>query len=181
MMLLTLLLLQSGVLASTSKGMVHAPSVCNIKFSSCSVYKTTGSYALSCVPEDMQRKTSHWDELSSKSCAQAMEGSFLHLCAAAVTKLLVRAGWCALSKLAAQLLWRAESPWHQWRFKHLSQHRSSANRLIPLQGWSSVWSNQICTNFSSLTTAIIEGKILIYYPAIWYIVSEGQEPAKVPV
>lgn len=59
MMLLTLLLLQSGVLASTSKGMVHAPSVCNIKFSSCSVYKTTGSYALSCVPEDMQRKTSH--------------------------------------------------------------------------------------------------------------------------
>lgn len=46
MMLLILLLLQSRVLASTSKGTMLTRSVCNIKFSSCSVYKTTASYAL---------------------------------------------------------------------------------------------------------------------------------------
>lgn len=91
MMLLILLLLQSRVLASTSKAMMLTPSFCSTNFYSCSVYKATRSYALSRVPEDKQRKTSHWDELSSKSSAQAMEGSFLDLCAAAVTKLIVRA------------------------------------------------------------------------------------------
>lgn len=59
MMLLILLLLQSRVLPSTSKGIMLTPSVGNIKFSSYSFYKTTGSYALSCAPEDMQRNTSH--------------------------------------------------------------------------------------------------------------------------
>lgn len=168
MMLLILLLLQSRVLVSTSKGMMLTPSVCNIKFSSCSVYKTTGSYALSCVPEYMQRKTSHWDELSSKSSAQAMEGSFRCLCAAAVTKLLVRAHWCALSKLAVQLVRMTESPWHHWRFKHLSQHRRWANKFIPLQGGSRVFGPiKSAPTLNSLITAIIGVKILIYYQLIY--------------
>lgn len=173
MMLLILLLLQSRALASTSKGMMFAPSICNIKFSSCSVYKTTGSYALSCVP-DMQRKTSHWDELSSKSSAQAVEGSFLDRCASAVTKLLFRA------MAGSALVWCL--PDISGDCNHLSQQRGWANKFIPLQGGCGASGPIKCAlTLSSLITAIIEVRILIHYPGIWYTESEGAEPATVAV
>lgn len=85
-MLLIFLLSEPRVLASTSEGMMLTPSICNIKLSSGSVYKATGNDALSCGLEDMQRKTSHCDELSSDSSARAGKSAFLDLCAAAAYK-----------------------------------------------------------------------------------------------
>lgn len=77
MMLLIFLPPESRVLASTSMGTMLTPSICNIKLSSCSVYRATGNDALSCVLEDMQRITRCCDELSSDSSAWAGKGSFL--------------------------------------------------------------------------------------------------------
>lgn len=86
MMLLIFLLSESRVLASASKGMILTPPMHNIKLSSCSAYKATGNYALSCGPEHMWRKTSCCNELSSDSYALARKGSFLDLSAAAEYK-----------------------------------------------------------------------------------------------
>lgn len=76
MMLLIFLLSESRVLASTSKGMMFTPSICNTELSSSSVYKATGNDALSCGPEDLQRKTSCCDELGSDSSARVGKGVF---------------------------------------------------------------------------------------------------------
>lgn len=83
MMLLIFLLSGTRILASTSKRMMLTPPICNTKLSSWSVYKATGKDALSCGPEDMQRKTSCCVELSSDSSARVGKGSFLDLYAAA--------------------------------------------------------------------------------------------------
>lgn len=180
MMLLIFLPSEPRVLASTSKRMVLTPSICNTKLSSRSVYKATGKDALSCAKENFPL---WWAQLRllCPGGERLFSGSLCSCCIQSCSfKPWLGAHGCTLSKPTVQLVWMASSPWLQWRFSHLSQQRIWANTFNPLQrGRRVAGPAKSEPTLSSFITAISEVKLLLFHPAVWYVVSEGLGAATV--